>query len=110
MTDESDYRVPSTGVRCLGIWAAAFMAMYGTLGVLRNDLSVSLSRSGPGVHLHGPLAWLCVAGLLMMSIGSIRFLAPKSGWAEFDFDARRRRFGPMFALGLMLYVATQVVA
>jgi hypothetical protein len=76
--------------------------------VSHNDLKVSVSKSGPGVHLHGPLAWLCFVGMVMMSIGSIRFLAPGDG--KFDFSARRRRFGPLVAVGLVLYLAAQAIA
>jgi hypothetical protein len=87
------------------------MAGYGTLGVLRNDLHVPLSKSGnPGVHLHGLLAWLCFAGMMMISIGLVRFLAPESGEHEFDFDARRRRHGPLIFAGLALFASAQVIA
>jgi len=110
MINESDWRVPSPWMRFLGTVAAAFMAVYGAIGVLRNDLNVSLSKSGPGVHLHGGLAWLCFAGMMMMSIGLIRFLGPASGQGRFDFDARRRRFGPLFVVGLALYAASQAIA
>ena len=107
----SDIRTPSPWMRVLGIVGAAFMLGYGMLGVWRNDLHVALSKSsGSGVHLHGLLAWLCFAGMLMMSIGLVRFLAPESGEVEFDFDARRRRFGPIFFLGLALFVASQGIA
>jgi hypothetical protein len=109
--DESDGRVPSALMRVLGIFGGAFTAVYGTIGVLRNDLNVSLSKSSSaGVHLHGPLAWLCFAGMMMMSIGIVRFLAPEFGDGKFDFAARRRRFGPMFAVGLAFYVTSQVIA
>jgi hypothetical protein len=36
-----------------------------------------------------------------------RVLAPRPGEEAFDFDARRRRFGPIFAVGLVLYIAAQ---
>jgi hypothetical protein len=110
VTDESDWRVPSPWMRFLGIMGAVFIAVYGTIGVLRDDLNVSLSKSGAGVHLHGRLAWLCFAGMMMMSIGLTRFLGPASGDGKFDFDRRRRRFGPMVAVGLTLYVASQAIA
>jgi hypothetical protein len=111
MTDESDSRTPSAWMRLLGIIGSACMVVYGTIGVLRDDLHVSLSKSSSaGVHLHGPLAWLCFAGLMMMSIGMVRFLAPEFGDGEFDFSARRRRFGPLFAVGLVFYVASQMIA
>ena len=54
------------GMRLFGIVSAAFMAIYGAIGVLRNNLNVSLSKSGAGVHLHGFLAWLCFVGMMMM--------------------------------------------
>jgi hypothetical protein len=97
-------------MRWVGIIAAAFIAIYGAIGVLRNDLKVSLSKSGPGVHLHGFLAWLCFTGMMMMSIGLIRFLSPPYDNGEFDFDERRRRFGPLVFIGLGLYVASQSFA
>ena len=109
MTEESDHRTPSAWMRVLGILGAAFLVVYGIVGVLRNDLHVSLSKStSVGVHLHGPLAWACFAGMMLMSIGIVRFLAPGDG--EFDFAARRRRFGPIFVVGGALYVASQVIA
>ena len=107
---EPDWRVPSVGMRWFGIIAAAFTAIYGACGVLRNDLNVSLSKSGLGVHLHGFLAWLCFVGMMMMSVGVVRFLSPPFDNGMFDFDERRRRFGPMFFVGLGLYVASQVIA
>jgi hypothetical protein len=46
---------------------------------------------------------------MMMSIGLVRFLAEfRDG--KFDFAARRRRFGPIFAVGLAFCVASQVIA
>ena len=110
MTYDSDWRVPSPWMRLLGIMAAAFIAVYGIVGVLRDDLEVSLSKSSAGVHLHGRLAWLCFAGMMLMSIGLIRFLGPAAGDGKFGFDERRRRFGPMFAVGLALYAASQAIA
>jgi hypothetical protein len=111
MIDESDDKVPSAWMRVLGIIGAAFMVVYGTIGVLRDDLHVSLSKSSSaGVHLHGRLAWLCFAGLMMMSIGMVGFLAPEFGDGEFDFSARRRRFGPILAAGLAFYVGSQLIA
>jgi hypothetical protein len=98
-------------MRVFGIVGAVIMVGYGALGVWRNDLYVSLSEHGnAGVHLHGPLAWLCFVGMLMMSIGLTRFVAPESGEAGFDFEARRRRHGPLFFVGLALFVATQAIA
>jgi len=111
MTDDSDGRTPSAWMRALGIIGAVFMVVYGGIGVLRNDLHVSLSKSASaGVHLHGALAWLCFAGIILMSIGMVRFLAPDLGDDEFDFAARRRKFGPIFAVGLALYVLSQFIA
>ncbi len=110
MTNESDWRVPSPWMRLLGIVGAAFLTVYGITGVLRDDLEVSLSKSGAGVHLHGRLAWLCFVGMAMMSLGLVRFLGSLPGNGEFNFDERRRRFGPVFALGLLLYVASQAIA
>ena len=111
MADGADDRVPSSSKRVLGILGAVLMLGYGTVGVWRNDLHVSLSKSSSaGVDLHGPLAWLCFAGMLMMSVGLARFVAPQSGEREFDFDARRRRHGPMFFVGLGLFVAAQAIA
>ena len=105
---ELDDRVPSLWMRVVGIIGAVFIVGYGILGLWRNDLHVSLSKSSnPGVHLHGFLAWLCFAGMLMMSIGLARFLAVK---CDFDFDARRRQHGPIFFVGLALFVAAQAIA
>ena len=107
----ADHRVPSMWMRVFGIIGAGFMVLYGALGVLRNDLHVSLSKSSSsGVHLHGFLAWLCFAGMMMMSIGLVRLLAPDAGASEFDFDARRHRFGPLFLSGLVLFGVAQLIA
>ena len=107
----SDDRVPSAWIRFLGILGAVFMVGYGAVGLWRNDLHVSLSKSSNSdVHLHGPLAWLCFAGMLMMSIGLARFLAPKAGEHGFDFESRRRRHGPPFFVGLALFVTAQAIA
>lgn len=106
MNDESDWRVPSVWMRVLGIIAAAFVVVYGIAGVWRNDLSVALAKSGPGIHLHGGLAWACLAGMTMMSAGSVCFLAC-FGEDKFDFDARSRRFGPLFVVGLVIYAGSQ---
>lgn len=107
---ESDWRVPSVWMRMFGIIAAAFVAIYGAIGALRNDLNVSLSKSGLGVHLHGLLAWLCFVGMLMMSVGIVRFLGPPFDSGAFDFDERRRRFAPLLLIGLVLYIASQAIA
>jgi hypothetical protein len=108
MTDEYDGRFPSPLVRILGIAAAAFIAVLGAIGVLRNDLYASLSKSGGGVHLHGPLAWLCSGGMLMMSLGAIRIL--RSGYGKLDFYERRSQQGPIFVIGLVLHAASQMIA
>lgn len=109
MTDESDHKAPSAWMRALGILGAAFLVVYGVVGVLRGDLHVSLSKStSAGVHLHGPLAWACFAGMMLMSIGIVRLLGP--GHDEFDFATRRRRFGPTFVVGAALYLASQLIA
>ncbi len=111
VTDESDAKAPSAWMRILGIIGAVFVAAYGTIGMLRGDLHVSLSKSSSvGVHLHGPLAWICFAGMMMMSIGIAGILAPEFGDGEFDFAARRRRFGPTCAIGLACYVGSQIIA
>ena len=108
MTEESDWRVPSVWMRVLGIIAGVCLVVYGIVGVLRDDLAVSLAKSGPGIHLHGGLAWLCFAGMTMMSAGSVRFLGCFDE-GKFDFDARRRRFGPIFVVGLVIYAASQLI-
>jgi hypothetical protein len=109
--DASDDRVPAPWKRVLGIVAAVFMVGYGMVGLWRNDLHVSLSKTAnSGVHLRGILAWLCFAGMVMMALGLTRFVAWKSGEREFDFDARRRRHGPMFFGGLAVFVVTQAIA
>jgi hypothetical protein len=95
--------------RFLGIMAAAFLAIYGAVGVLRDDLDASLSKSGRGVHLHGPLAWLCFAGMIVMSIAAIRIFGPAPGVGKFNFDERRIRFGPLFGIGLVLYATSQII-
>jgi hypothetical protein len=108
MTDEYYGTYPSPLVRILGIVAAAFVAVYGVIGVLRNDLYASLSKSGGGVHLHGPLPWLCFGGMLMMSLGAVRIL--RSGDGKLDFYERRRQQAPIFVIGLVLYAASQMIA
>jgi hypothetical protein len=98
-------------MRVLGVLGAAFLAVYGTVGVLRNDLRVSLSKSsGAGMHLHGTLAWICFAGLLMMSTGLAGLLGPEFGAGDYDFAVRRRRFGPIFVVGVLVYGGPQVIA
>ena len=108
MTDEYDGRFPSPLGRILGSVAAAFIVVYGAIGVLRNDLYASLSKSGGGVHLHGPLAWLCFGGMLMMSLGAVRIL--RSGDGKLDFYERRSQQLPIFVIGVLLYAASQMIA
>jgi hypothetical protein len=111
MTDESDGKAPSMWIRVVGTIGAAYFVVYCATGLWRDDLLVSLSKSSShGVHLHGPLAWLCFAGALMFSIGLVGFLAPAFGGGEFDASARRRRFGPILTVGLACYVAAQLIA
>jgi hypothetical protein len=111
VTNESDGKAPSVWMRVLGVIGAVFLAGYGTRGVLRNDLDVSLSKTGSaGVHLHGPLAWTCFAGMLLMSGGMVGLLGPEFGNGDFDFGARRRRFAPIFLVGASFYAASQVIA
>lgn len=110
MTNGSDVNAPSALIRIVGIIGAVWLALYGTIGVLRNDLHVSLSKSSSaGLHLHGFLAWLCFAGMIMMSLGMVGLLAPQFGEGEFDFAGRRRRFGPTFVVGVLFYVITQLI-
>jgi hypothetical protein len=108
MTDKYDGRFPSPLGRILGSVAAAFIVVYGAIGVLRNDLYASLSKSGGGVHLHGPLAWLCFGGMLMMSLGAVRIL--RTGDGKLDFYERRSQQLPIFVIGLLLYAASQMIA
>jgi hypothetical protein len=111
MSYRFDGNAPSSWMRGLGIVCAALIAGYGGVGVLRNDLHVSVGKSDHvGVHLHGALAWLCFAGMLMMSIAIFRVVAPESGDGKYDFYARRNRYGPMFVLGLVLFIAAQGIA
>jgi Na+-driven multidrug efflux pump len=111
MSNGSDGKTPSAWIRVVGIIGAVYLAIYGTIGVLRDNLNVGLSKSSSaGVSLHGPLAWLCFAGMITMSIGMIGLLAPDFGHGEFDFASRRRRFGPAFVVGLVFYVASQLIA
>jgi len=111
VTVESDWRVPSPLLRLVGIVAAAYIAIYGFMGVMRNDLEISLSKSSVGVqHLHGRLAWLCFTGMIMMAVGMVCFLGPPFGEGKFDFDERRGRFGPIVAIGLGLIGASHGIA
>jgi hypothetical protein len=111
MSFRFDRNSPSGWIRGLGYVCAAFISGYGAIGVLHNDLHVSIGKSDHvGVHLHGALAWLCFAGMLMMSIAVIRILAPESGDGDYDFYARRNRFGPMFLLGLVFFIVSQGIA
>jgi hypothetical protein len=108
MTDEYDGSFPSPLARVLGTVAATFIAVYGAIGVLRNDLYASLSKSGGGVHLHGPLAWLCFGGMLLMSLGAVRVL--RSSDRKLDFYERRNQQAPIFVIGLVLYAAALMLA
>lgn len=110
MSIESDWRVPSPLLRGVGIMAAAFIAIDGFIGVMRNDLEVSVAKSGVGVHLHGRLAWLCFIGMMMFAVGMVRFLGPPFGDGNFNFDQRRGRFGPIVLIGLGLYGASYGIA
>ena len=110
MSEGPEDGAPSAWIRLIGIVGAVFMALYSFIGVLRDDLHVTLSKSdGTGVHLHGPLSWLCFAAMLMISIGMAGFLLLDSGGGEFDETARRRRFGPMIAIGVAMYVVSQLI-
>jgi hypothetical protein len=109
MIGESDGESPSVWLRVLGIIGAVYIVVYCAIGLQRDDLFVSLSKSGgDGVHLHGRLAWLCFAGAVMFSTGLVCLLAPGDG--EFDIGARRRRFGPLMVLGLVFFVAAKFMA
>jgi hypothetical protein len=111
MTDGSDGTAPSVLIRAVGAIGALCLVVYCAIGAWRGNLVVSLSKSGGnGVHLHGPLAWLCFAGSAMFSIGLIGLVAPEFGDGEYDIAVRRRRFGPILLIGLAFYVASQVIA
>ncbi len=111
MTYGSDGKAPSVWIRVVGMIGAVYIVVYGAMGLWRDDLLVSLSKSGSnGVHLHGPLAWLCFAGFVMFSIGLVGLVAPEFGDGEYDIAARRRRFGPILLVGLGFYVASTVIA
>jgi Na+-driven multidrug efflux pump len=111
LTDGTDGKAPSVWIRAVGIIGAVYLVVYGAIGLWRDDLVVSLSKSsGNGVHLHGPLAWLCFAGFVMLSIGIAGLVAPEFGDGEYDIAARRRRFGPILLVGLGFYVGTTVIA
>jgi hypothetical protein len=43
-------------------------------------------------------------------VNRTRALAAEFRDGKFDFAARRRRLGPIFAVGLAFYVASQVIA
>ena len=102
---------PPVWIRIVGMMGAVYIVVYCAIGLWRNDLVVSLSKSaGNDVHLHGSLAWLCFAGSVMFAVGLAGFLAPQSGGGGFDVAARRRRFGPILLAGLALYVASQIIA
>ena len=85
MTDGTDGKAPSVWIRAVGIIGAVYLVVYGAIGLWRDDLLVSLSKSsGNGVHLHGPLAWLCFAGFVTLSIGIAGLVAPEFGDGEYD--------------------------
>lgn len=110
MTDDIESSFPSPLLRALGTLAAGFIAVYGTIGVLRNDLRVSLGKSSQIVHLHGFLALLCYGGMIMMSVGAFRLLYPGSKDAKLDFFERRARHGLPMVLGLVIYAGAQLFA
>jgi hypothetical protein len=111
MIGRSDGESPSVWIRVVGIIGAVYIVGYCAIGLQRDDLFVSLSKSGgDGVHLHGRLVWLCFAGAVMFSTGLVCLLAPELGDGEFDIGARRRRFGPMMVLGLVFFVAAKFMA
>jgi hypothetical protein len=111
MTDGSDGKAPSVWIRVVGMIGALWFVVYCAIGVWRDDLVVSLSKSSSnGVHLHGRLAWLCFAGSVMFSIGLVGLVAPEFGDGEYDIAVRRRRFGPILLVGVAFYVASQVIA
>ena len=57
MTRESDDGAPSVWLRALAVAGAIWFLGYSAVGLWRNDLYVSLSKSsGDGIHLHRPLA------------------------------------------------------
>ena len=102
---------PSKWLRVVGIIGTAYLVVYSAIGLWHNDLFVSLGKSGgDGVHLHGLLAWLCFAGVVMFSVGLVGLVAPELGAGEYDIAARRRRFGPILLAGLLFYAASQVIA
>src|ERR1017187_6582066 len=82
MTDESDGKVPSAWMRFLGIIAAAFMVVYGTIvgltrfsghlsvyregvsnGEQRNEVSSGVSEANGRIGLGGPQIWGPVQGV-----------------------------------------------
>ena len=98
-------------MRVVGLMIAAFIAVSGLIGVLRNDLPISMSKSSVGVlHLHGRLAWLCFTGMMMFSAGTVLFVGPPFGEGKFDFDERRFRFGWMVLIGVGLMGASYGMA
>jgi hypothetical protein len=107
VTRESVPGIESPWIRCLGILAAAFVALYSFIGAVRNDLLVSFAKSDARVHLHGPLAWVACAGMIMMAVGVIRILGPGSGDDAFNLDERRQRYRPLAVLGLVICAAAR---
>ena len=110
MAREAIPTYPGPAVRVLGVLAAGFLIVDGAIGVARNDLAAGLVRSGPIVHLHGFLAWICYGGLLMMSLGIVRLCFPAPGTEHLDFFERRARYGLPAVLGIMIYVGAQLFA
>ena len=111
MRREPDGNSPSMWIRAVGVIGAGYILVYSAVGLWRNDLFVSLSKSSSdGVHLHRPLAWLWFAGALLFSTGLFGLVAPELGDGGYDMAARRRRFGPILLAGLALFIAAQVMA
>ena len=106
MIVESDWKLPSILLRCVGIVAAACLALYGFIGVMRNELVITRFKPNVGVMvLHGALAWLCFTGMMMMAVGIFRLLGPPFGDGTFDFEERRHRFGWIVLIGVALFAA-----
>jgi hypothetical protein len=101
--------VTSTLLRLVGIMASVLIAIYGFIGVVRNDLAVpQMSRhSSVVLHFHGGLAWLCFTGMTILAIGIFRLLGRPFDDDILDFEDRRHRFGPIVLFGLGLFCAPQ---
>jgi hypothetical protein len=103
---ESDWKLPSILLRCVGIAAAARLTLYGFIGVMRNELAITRFELNVGVMvIHGALAWLCFTGIMMMTVGIFRLLGPPFGDGTFDFEERRHRFGWIVLIGVGLFAA-----